>query len=159
MHVFYSRGMMKLPKIENDDHVLISSRHANRISYQSDEKLQFQVNVNRLLNVKSYIQDVIEKERLPTLQMYPQRKQNKATTATATTATNSSRRQQPNKYSASPFNNKTKLPSIPPNSWTQWRNNPNMTWYFLVKCSSRMYRHSSNLVRPLKVTNVRFFFL
>lgn len=57
----FIRGM-KLPKIENDDHILISSSKGNRISYKSDEKLRFQVNVNRLLNVKSYLNEVLENE-------------------------------------------------------------------------------------------------
>ena len=56
------RGM-KLPKIENDDHILISSSKGNRISYKSDEKMRFQVNVNRLLNVKSYLNDVMENQK------------------------------------------------------------------------------------------------
>lgn len=54
---------MKLPKIDNDDHILISSSKGNRISYKSDEKLRFQVNVNRLLNVKSYLNEVLENEK------------------------------------------------------------------------------------------------
>ena len=54
---------MKLPKIENDDHILISSSKGNRISYKSDEKLRFQVNVNRLLDVKSYLNDVLENQK------------------------------------------------------------------------------------------------
>ncbi|XP_066922471.1 uncharacterized protein [Clytia hemisphaerica] len=54
---------MKLPKIDShEEHVLISSSRGNRISYKSDEKLRFQVNVNRLLNVKSYLHGVMENE-------------------------------------------------------------------------------------------------
>ena len=54
---------MKLPKIDSNDHVLVSSSRASRISYNSDEKMRFQYNVDRLLSVKSYLHNIIDKER------------------------------------------------------------------------------------------------
>ena len=95
---------MKLPKIDShEEHVLISSSRGNRISYKSDEKLRFQVNVNRLLNVKSYLQGVMENEGQNEYfpRLYPKPKQSQTKHSNGLT-------------SRQPFslNNTTKLPPI-----------------------------------------------